>query len=153
MMRDRVAGLLWGFFFLVLFLQTAEVRGAVTRGLGPRFFPYMISVIGMLCCLSLIAQSFRGRVTADNERHGLVIRKWRSVVPAAGVVAVSVGYSAVWQRLGFVISSLTFMVLTLLILGERRPLTIVLYASGVVLVIYLIFRTWLQVPLPRGLFM
>lgn len=152
MNTDRVAGALSGLFFLVLFLLTGEVQGEVSRGVGPRFFPYAVSIMGMALSLVLLISGLRastspnGNVSGDAKKSTL-----HQAFPALIVVAASVLYSLLWQVAGFIVTSTTFVVVVLLTLGERKIATISAYTAGVVVVIYLIFRVWLEVPLPRGL--
>lgn len=162
MSKERLAGLVTFLFFLAVFLFAGDISGTTDRGLGPRFFPYAVSVLGMVLGLYLVVHDFVAAKTpvektsdeesgerATEESSHTARTKLRSAGPALEIVGLSVIYSLVWDVLGFITTSVAFLVLGLLILGERRPLVILLYSVGIVGIIYLIFRTWLQVPLPR----
>lgn len=162
MSKERLAGLVTFLFFLAVFLFAGDISGTTDRGLGPRFFPYAVSVLGMVLGLYLVVHDLlvakpSGEKAPDEESAEPAAEeslhnartKLRSAGPALAIVGLSVLYSLVWDVLGFITTSVAFLVLGLMILGERRPLVILLYSVGIVGVLYLIFRTWLQVPLPR----
>ena len=161
MSKERLAGLVTFLFFLAVFLFAGDISGTTDRGLGPRFFPYAVSVLGMVLGLYLVVYDLLTAKASDRTSDGVsteraagepaesVRTKLRSAVPALGIVGLSIIYSLVWDALGFITTSVAFLVFGLLILGEKRPLVIFLYSVGIVGIIYLIFRTWLQVPLPR----
>ena len=55
-------------------------------------------------------------------------------------------------RLGFVLSSFVFIVLTLAILEKFKIVKSLLYGAVMSGAIFLIFRYWLEVDLPKGWF-
>jgi hypothetical protein len=60
------------------------------------------------------------------------------------------GYLFVVERIGFFGTTLLYMLLFALVLGERRRPRLVLFAILVPLVAFTVFSTALHVPLPRG---
>ena len=52
--------------------------------------------------------------------------------------------------LGFVIASIIFVIATMLAMGERRPLWIVLTSAGITGFIYVVFTVIMGVILPQG---
>lgn len=71
---------------------------------------------------------------------------WRVI----GTVVLLVGYSMVLDIIGFVITTVLFTVAELLLLGVRRPVTLVVMPLGVALGLFYIFRTLLGVALPTS---
>lgn len=154
MSKERLAALVVILFFLIVFLLAGGIAGTTARGLGPRFFPYAVSVLGMVLGLYLLVRDLAaagGRVsTDDRESPGEATgRGFGHIVTPAVIVALSILYSLVWDVVGFILTSVIFLVLAMRALGEQRPLVIATYSVGIVTVIYLIFRVWLEVPLPR----
>jgi hypothetical protein len=71
---------------------------------------------------------------------------WRVI----GAAVLTFGYLFVVERIGFFGTTLLYMLLFALVLGERRWPRLVLFAILVPLVVYVLFSTVLHVPLPRG---
>jgi hypothetical protein len=161
MSKERLAALVVILFFLTVFLLTGSISGTTSRGLGPRFFPYAVSVLGMALGLYLLVRDLVAAGTTatpeggaseeaeESEEEGRPRFNARHLVTPLAIVGLSVVYSLVWNILGFILTSVVFLVLAMLVLGEKRPLVLSLYSVGIVTVIYLIFRAWLEVPLPR----
>ena len=154
MSKERLAALVVILFFLIVFLLTGSIVGSTTRGLGPRFFPYAVSVLGMVLGLYLLIRDLvaaggttTGAAGSPEEEQGAP--GLGHIVTPAVIVGLSVVYTLVWDVLGFILTSVIFLVLAMRALGETRPVVITIYSVGIVGVIYLIFRVWLEVPLPR----
>ena len=76
--------------------------------------------------------------------------------PAAGRVALAVAllvaYVALFPTLGFLVTTVALLIVLIALLGRYRwPVTIGL-ALGLGLACHVVFRTWLGMPLPDGLF-
>jgi putative tricarboxylic transport membrane protein len=68
------------------------------------------------------------------------------------VAALTGAYVVLLERLGFIATTAPYMLGFGLALGERRWGRLAVFAVMVPVVIYLVFDTTLNVPLPRGLF-
>lgn len=66
------------------------------------------------------------------------------------MVVASIGYTLLLTPLGFVIATLLFMVLGLLIMGVRSPIRLTLVPILVTLAVYYLFTAALGVYLPSG---
>lgn len=66
------------------------------------------------------------------------------------MVVASIGYTLLLTPLGFVIATLLFMVLGLLIMGVRSPIRLTLVPVLVTLAVYYLFTAALGVYLPSG---
>jgi hypothetical protein len=153
MSKERLAALVVILFFMIVFLLAGGIAGTTARGLGPRFFPYAVSVLGMVLGLYLLARDLvasRRTAAADaRSSEEEATQRLGHIVTPAVIVGLSVVYTLVWDILGFILTSVIFLVLAMRALGETRPMVITIYSVGIVTVIYLIFRVWLEVPLPR----
>lgn len=58
------------------------------------------------------------------------------------------GYALVLDLLGFVLTTLLFLVALLLLVGIRRPVLLAVVPLGVSLGLFFVFRFFLEVPLP-----
>ncbi|OGB93044.1 MAG: hypothetical protein A2Z31_10660, partial [candidate division NC10 bacterium RBG_16_65_8] len=111
---------------------------------GPRLFP---TLAGLFCALMglLLALFPEGR----NNLAGLATRDSRRNV--GWLLALSVGYVATLQGLGFLLGTAAALVLYLLAFGERRWWVILVIAVPVPLLIEAAFVRLLLLELPTGL--
>lgn len=95
----------------------------------------------------LFVKAIRGRsltipsrlVGADRSRV-----LWAAALTGAYTIAV--------EYLGFIVTGIPYMFGFAFVLGERRWSRLILFAVGVPVGTYILFRTALQVPLPAGWF-
>ena len=67
-----------------------------------------------------------------------------------GVLVLLLVYAAVLKPLGFIVSTIIFLVGALILAGVRRPLPLVLMPVGLAVVLFYVFYELLRVSLPRG---
>ena len=67
------------------------------------------------------------------------------------VIALLIGYIVLLKHGGFILTSIVFMVILLLVFGERRMLILTLVPICFVIALYIIFQTLAMVPLPKGI--
>lgn len=122
---------------------TLDVPTRGTGGtLGPTFVPWLM--IGGISILSL-RMLWRSQTiaVAATARPSL-----RLLGQLCGFLLLMLAYAAAYEPVGYVVSSLVFFVLALLMVGERRWLQLVLVPPGVVLAVYLVFTKIMQVYMP-----
>ena len=138
---EIVAGVLCG-LFAILWIATAlglPYMGDYAPGSG--FLPLWLGVC--LLVLSVIHVGSRLRVPASQQPAG----HWRKVVAVTLGLTVCV---AVIEPLGFVVAVGAYL-LFLLRAVEKEPWRTSLGVSvGTIAVLFLLFRVWLHVPLPKG---
>ena len=144
--------------FLALFAGTAYMASKLALldalGPGPGFFPLVLGLLGAALALLLIAQVARmpsGATPAagagapedfipDGAASGRIIGL--IVLLAAAFVAL--------DPLGYRLTALLFITLTLLVLGVRNVPAIVVVALAGSFGVFHSFYYWLKVPLPIG---
>lgn len=90
---------------------------------------------------------------------GAVALRPAQLAPAAGARGAAVpitvmallGYALALERLGFIPTTAALLALLLVAYGERRWPVVAAVALGLTVATYLVFATWLKVPLPQGL--
>lgn len=122
-----------------------EVMKKVTFG-GPEFFPRFVTAFLMICSVLLIVNAFRGK--ALNKRIKVTSQ---DVFWIFCVFLLTVGFVISINFLGFLTSTLIYLLIFLIILKERRPLLIVATSLLAPLVIFLFFVKLMGIPLPEGL--
>lgn len=122
--------------------------GAVTRP-GPGFFPLVLSAALGLVAVAVLVNAWRARPAgrdAADQADGTATDPWKLVATVAALAT----YIAVFERLGFILSTAGFLAFLFGALARYRwPIAI---GAGVALTLaaYLVFNTWLQVRLPGG---
>ena len=139
--------------------------------LGPSYFPRFVLIALAVLALALLVESVRalGRRPTDRAVDSLepaatpTAREevmdedaaW-DVAPISyprmlAVLALSVGYVVLMTDLGYLLSSVLYVVALLLLLRVRNRLAIALCAVGLPSVLFALFGWLLGVPLPGGL--
>lgn len=130
-------------FSAVAAALTLDVPVAGTGGtLGPSFLPWL-----MIGGLSLFSLALLWR----SQRHAELAAAppgLRMLVKLGGFAFLMLAYAVIYEPVGYLVSSLVFFVVALLVLGERRWLQLLLVPPGVVLAIYVVFAKVMQVYLP-----
>ena len=117
-------------------------------GPGPGFFPFWLSVIGIVLVGAMLVQLARGKILADAAAEVLPDR--RAAFQAGGVLVALIVAAALLEPLGFRLTMLPFVAGLLLTLGARSLLAIALTAVAGSFGVFHVFYYWLKVPLPIG---
>ncbi len=114
---------------------------------APTLIPRGVSAFLLLASGMLMLRALTGRsLDLEAALSGADRRR-------VGLCALLTGaYAAVVAYVGFLVSTFLYLLFFGLIVGERRLRRLVLFALLVPIVIYLIFSTILNVPLPEGWF-
>lgn len=130
---------------VAIYLATGFREGTVTGGPGTRFLPILLAVIviGLGVVLALRPSASEGPVEP-------IASAGRSRV--AWTLGALLAYVLAFGRLGFLLATVPFLALLLLVYGERRWPVVLAVAVGATGVSYALFAVWLGVPLPPGPF-
>ena len=129
---------------LYVFYESAQwpVRALIGR---PFIIPRGVATLLVVAALLLLYRAVTGRSSPlENPLAGADLRR------VIGAAVITFGYLFVVERIGFFGTTVLYMLLFALVLGERRWRRLVLFAILVPLVVYIVFSTALHVPLPRG---
>ena len=108
---------------------------------GPAAFPRLIfGGVAILAMLQLLEPG-KGEEPLPRGRQALKV---------GGVLVLLLVYAAVLKPLGFIVSTVIFLVGALILAGVRRPLPLVLMPVGLAVVLFYVFYELLRVSLPRG---
>ena len=117
-------------------------------GPGPGFFPFWLSLIGIVLTGAMLVQLARGSIIAD---AAIEVLPDRSAALQAGAVLVALTVAAaLLDDLGFRLTMLPFVAGLLLVLGARSLIVIALTAVAGSFGVFHVFYYWLKVPLPIG---
>ncbi|MBU2054637.1 MAG: tripartite tricarboxylate transporter TctB family protein [Proteobacteria bacterium] len=131
-------------FVLVYFIATREMKTRVTA--FPHLFVYLaVGFFGWIVVTDAILHLRKKHAEQESPI------KWQIAWPPLTVIAGILAYIVLMSVLGFMTATTLFLAGMMVVLGERRLLTLSLVTAGTVLVCWLVFRQWLHVPFPSGL--
>ena len=111
---------------------------------GPGFLPFGLALCLIALSLALIIRSWKGD---SSPTPFWPQRTW--LRPLLGVL-IFVFYALVIQRLGFLLSTLSFLVIWTRLIERVRWRTVIGISIATTAGLYFIFVFFLEVPLPRG---
>lgn len=111
---------------------------------GPGFLPFGLSIVLILLSLVLILSHWKN---IKSPTPFWPQRAW--LRPLLGV-AILVFYALVIVKLGFILTTFIFLVIWMGVIERLRWRTIITISLGTTVALYLIFRWFLEVPLPLG---
>ncbi|MDI3538511.1 MAG: putative tricarboxylic transport rane protein [Bacillota bacterium] len=143
MSGDRLAAIISFGVGLYWFLQGLAYGYWVDMGPGPGFIPVLFGSLTVILSTALFLQTLRkkGEALAAEE-----VRKVGLIVAAVGITIWFMNILGTFLSLGL------FLVGWLCLLERYRLLAALKIAVPTILVAYLVFIVWLQVPFPKGFF-
>ena len=148
--NDAVFGavlLLLGLAVLVYVPSFPTIPG---QKVGPALFPGLIAVGLVVCALMLIVNGIRQRATEPWIDTGDWMRSRRHIGAFIVTIGAVLAYIVFADKLGFLIVG-PLVLLALFLAYGVRPVTAIIVAIAVTLVIHYAFYKLLRVPLPWGI--
>ncbi|WP_263770187.1 tripartite tricarboxylate transporter TctB family protein [Propionivibrio soli] len=148
--KNRVTGLVSLIVGIIYFIATKNLpESAVSDPIGPRAFPYIISVLMIIVGLALVLK--REKLTEKNKAVIFKLPEEKELVRDIAYTCVAgVVFGLILEPVGYLISTLMFMTALMFITNGRR----ILYNLSIGLVFslttYGLFFGLLDVSLPRG---
>ncbi|MEQ1647323.1 MAG: tripartite tricarboxylate transporter TctB family protein [Hyphomicrobiaceae bacterium] len=113
---------------------------------GSGFAVFWIGVLLVLFSVSVIVSAARGQ-------HGPILARlwddarWGRVL---AVVALLIGYGAVFEWAGFVVSTIVLLLVLMLAVDRVRPWLAVTIAVSAPLIVWFAMTKWLKIQMPAG---
>lgn len=119
----------------------------VVMKIGPGFFPTILAVGLILFSLVLIFNALRG-----GSKGSVEPLRWSDPGVRKGLclLAAAILFCAVLKPLGFVPTAIAFMLVMMLVLGNRKPVALALAPLVVTFGIWVVFEKFLHLNLPQG---
>ena len=146
--RDLASGLFWLAIGIFILTQALDLGVGAFSTPGAGFMLFWSSVIFLVLSVVLILKA----VVRSSANKGIV-ELWRGLTwgnVLVAVIALAL-YTILLSRLGFILSTIGFMIV-LYAVGKLRPWLIVAGAVFTVFLTYAIFHYALQIQFPRGPF-
>ena len=154
--KDMYAGVFSGILFLFFFGFSFGIAEKVTTGsVTSRTLPQAISLIGLICSLILIisnAVKYKKELKAGTlvDVYGEK-RLWKNIIISFVLMG---GYIALIKTLGFILMSIIYLFLQILILTEEKSkkniIKVAIISIVVPFVLYLPFRYIFKLLIPVG---
>lgn len=133
---------------VLLVYSVAFFLGIMDLRPNSRLYPQIMIVAVTLLLVSQIVSTLRAwRHSEDDRPMALVWKKWHRTAYITGwtiLFVVAIG------MIGFYEAMVPYVVGTLLIIGIRKPVPVLIYAAASTLVMYGLFSVVLGVRLPSG---
>jgi len=130
-----------------VFWYSNGYRGTIIYIYGPNFFPQILSALIILCGVVLIVRAMRGKALAKRD---WIDRK--GFVRTAIAIGICIGYLYLMQFIGFAMGTSVFLFVLMTFLGQRGLVKRVISSIGASLLVWAMFRYFLVIPLPTGIF-
>jgi hypothetical protein len=130
-----------------IFWYANSYRQAAIYYYGPNLFPQILSIAMCICAIILIVKATQGKsLTQEGRIH---LRGFGRMVIA---IAMCVGYLFLMQLIGFAIGTIVFLFTLMLFIGQKGLVKRIASSVAVSLIVWAIFRYFLVIPLPTGVF-
>ena len=100
-----------------------------------------------VCAIILILKAFQGRTLPQTERIYL-----KGFVRMLIAIVICIGYLFLMQVIGFAMGTGVFLFVLMMFIGQKGLLKRVTSSIAVSLIVWAIFRYFLVIPLPTGMF-
>lgn len=145
---DRVFAVICLGLSVWLILESLQFDYHSKFGPGPGFEPFWLGVLLALLSISLLINTLRRKGRKDDEAPCLP--GWKSLGRLAFIMLALAAFALVMESLGFVLTVFLFVAILLFSLeGVGIPKS-VFYGVMFSFFIFLVFRYWLEVELPKG---
>ena len=116
--------------------------------IGPSFFPIILSAILIIFSLILIVNALRGRSKGKVTPINFADKGVQRGLITLGSAAV---FCLAMEPLGFIPTSILFLIFMMWVMGNRKPLTLLIAPPLVTLGIWLVFEKALNLSMPAGI--
>ena len=140
--NDQISGLLLLLLALFVAWQNRAYPAGTLHEPGPGYLPLALAVfMGVTGLLIAVAG---GRSLRFSETRWPELTRAIVILAACGFAALAL------ERLGYRLTVFALLVFFLGVVERKKPWVTAAVAIGFAVISYLVFATWLRVPLPRG---
>jgi len=145
---DRVSGIFWLCFSVLVIIQSYHLGLGTLHKPGPGFLFFWVNIV--LAIMSLVVL-IRAWVSKKEEGPQPSIFGTQNVSKIIFVLVSLFLYALLMEIVGFIPITLLLFIYLLGIIEKKRWLYTISVSVVVTAISYLIFETWLQSQLPKGL--
>jgi putative tricarboxylic transport membrane protein len=137
--------ILAGLAGLILF-ETSRLAFGSIRVPQTGFFPSILAILLLFFSMALLVQTCRQAGGASGEQP-IKSEAWTRI---SITLAAMLGFALVLEKLGFLLSTFTVMLLLLRVIEPQQWSRVIVVALATALVSYFLFAHLLNIPLPAG---
>jgi putative tricarboxylic transport membrane protein len=149
--NDAVIGAVLVLFALAMMWHTRTFPAMPGQDYGPAVFPVLIGIGFLITGLSLIVSGLRRQKTEGWFTGGEWLRSRTHVARFVAVLGGLIVYILVSGWLGFIPTALLLLFGWLVLFRDGKPVSSLVIALAVTLVVHYAFSQLLLVPLPLGI--
>ena len=135
-------------FAVLGMIEASQLERTMKMGIGISFLPFWISALIGILSLTLLISVLRGKIS--EPKTPLFPRE--NVPRVVVVTSALLGYVFFLETIGYIISTFLFLWITILILQRKKVMSSLFFGALFTIILFVIFKVWLQSPLPSGLF-
>ena len=133
---------------LWLILESLQFDYLSDFGPGPGFEPFWLGVALALLSITLLINTLRKKYDKEDDKPRLP--GWKSLARLGVIMLIMAGLALGMNTLGFILSVFIFVALILYVLEKVSILKSALYGIMFSGFIFLLFRYWMNIDLPKG---
>lgn len=130
-----------------IFWYASEYSKAAIYYYGPNFFPQILAIAMMICAIILILNALQGKSQETSDRIHL-----KGFVRMVIAIVICIGYLFLMQIVGFAMGTCVFLYVLMMFIGQKGLVKRITSSIAVALIVWAIFRYFLIIPLPTGIF-
>jgi putative tricarboxylic transport membrane protein len=145
--HDTYVGIVFLFFCGFAWRQISQLPLGVgyQKTIGPEFFPGVMTSVIAILSIALIARSlWRGAAKSGDA----VLAAGHTLLRIAFFIVLLFVYILIYEPLGFLLSSCLVLPVGMLLLGERRPLQVLVFPAVIIGLGWAGFTKLMMVQLP-----
>jgi putative tricarboxylic transport membrane protein len=145
---DRISGIFWLCFAVLMIIQSYQLGLGTLHKPGAGFLFFWVNIVLVIMSLIVLIRAWAGK---KEEGPQPPIFGGQNVSKIVFVLISLFLYAILMETVGFILITLLFFLFILKIIEKKRWFYTVFVSVVVTVISYLIFETWLQSQLPKGL--
>jgi putative tricarboxylic transport membrane protein len=145
---DRISGIFWMCFAVLMIIQSYRLGLGTLHKPGPGFLFFWVNIVLGIMSLVVLIRAWAGK---KGEGPQPAIFGRQNVSKIIFVLISLFLYALLMETVGFIPVTLLLFIFLLGIVEKKRWYYTVFVSIVVTVISYLIFETWLQSQLPKGL--
>ncbi len=145
--KDFRGGLVWLIFAVVLCIESYRLNIGTLHNPGPGFYPLVVGLTLLLFSFILLFSSIFLEKEGLTEKTEEKSNKKNILL----IVFLLLLYAIVYEYLGFIVSTLLFIICILKIIERKKWLVAISFAIFTAAISYMVFNLWLNANLPKGI--
>ena len=144
---DRISGIVWLCFAVLVIIESNHLGLGTLHKPGPGFLFFWVNIVLVIMSLIVLIRAWAGKKEAGPQP---AIFGGQNVSKIVFVLISLFLYAILMEPVGFILITLLFFLFILKIIEKKRWFYTVFVSVVVTVISYLIFETWLQSQLPKG---